>query len=87
VTGNIQSPSENASHGAMKEPEVDPKNIIKSREQLYRLMIRFIIILFASCFSHNFILLKTNFAETINFIIFLFKVQFLCVLIFAMSVL
>lgn len=53
-TSNIQSPSGNrASQGTMKEPEVDPKNIIKNRDLLYRLMIRlFRIILFARALSH-----------------------------------
>lgn len=53
--GNIQSPPGNStSQGAMKEPEVDPKNMIKSREQLYRMMIRLCIIVSFACILLNF---------------------------------
>jgi len=37
----------------MKEPEADPKNVIKSRELLYRLMIRLFIIVSFTRFPLN----------------------------------
>lgn len=69
--GNIQSPPGNtAGQSAMKEPEADPKNVIKSRELLYRLIIRlFIIVSFART--------SLNSASSPYSLLFLHKARFL----------